>query len=553
MRAIATLLLAALVMPPLAAAPRSAAFEYVEYEGKDALFAAALPDGHYRNPILAGYYPDPSVCKAGDAYYLVNSTFAYFPGLPIFTSRDLVNWTQLGHVIDRPNQLKYAGRAVSEGLFAPAITHHAGRFYVVCTMVGAGGNFVVTADSPSGPWSEPVWLTFGGIDPSLFFDEDGQAYLVGNDGPRGKPLYEGHRAIWLQAFDASKLEVFGPRHLIVDGGVDISRKPIWIEGPHLYKRDGWYYLCAAEGGTGPGHSQVIFRSREVTGPYEPGPVNPILTQRGLDASLPHAVTNTGHADLVEGPDGGWWAVFLGSRPYEGRFYATGRETFLLPVEWPRGGWPLILPAGERVPMTHTAPSAASTPAAVPLTGNFTWRDEFGRSALDPLWMMLRAPETTWWDLQTRPGYLVLEPSDRTLSGRNNPAYLGRRIQHRHFSATLRVEIPTEPGISAGLATFQGERHHFFLAVRRVGDHAELFLERHAGGPGEVVAKSDLPQGATALDLRVEANDRSLSFSHATSPGEWLVLTDKEDATILTTHVAGGFVGATVGPHARLDR
>ena len=541
-----------LLISPLVATPLEVAFDDFEYIGRDSVFVDEVPRGHFQNPILAGCYPDPSICRAGETFYLVNSTFAYFPGLPLFQSRDLVNWTQIGHVIDRPGQMNFNGRGVSEGLFAPAITHHRGRFYVVCTMVGAGGNFVVTADNPAGPWSDPVWLKFGGIDPSLFFDDDGRAYLVGNDGPAGKPLYDGHRAIWLQAFDPEKLAVFGPRHRLIDGGVDLAKKPVWIEGPHLYRRDGWYYLCAAEGGTGPNHSQVIFRSREIVGPYEPGPMNPILTQRGLDAFHPEAVTNTGHADLIEGPDGSWWAVFLGSRPYEGRFYATGRETFLLPVSWPAGEWPLILPAGKRLPLRPPAPRPAAASASIPLTGNFAWRDDFTRPALDPLWTMLRAPSKAWWDLELRPGQLVMRPLSATLSGRENPAYLGRRVQHRHFSASLRLEIPTTPGVSAGLAAFQGESHHFFLAVRRDPDGAEIFLERHAGAPGVIAARTTIPNGSGAIELRLVADDRRLSCAYATRPGDWRNLGGTEDATILTTDAAGGFVGATVGPHTRLE-
>lgn len=198
-------------------------------------------------------------------------------------------------------------------------------------MVDGPGNFVVTAKNPAGPWSDPTPLRFGGIDPSIFFDDDGRAWIVNNDAPQGRPLYSGHRAIWIQEFDYKAQKMVGPRTLLVNGGIDISKKPVWIEGPHLYKLNSWYYLCCAEGGTGSEHSQVILRSKKVDGPYKSWEKNPILTQRDLNGNVPGAVTCTGHADLEIGPDGNWWAVFLAVRPYQGRFSPMGRETFLLPV------------------------------------------------------------------------------------------------------------------------------------------------------------------------------------------------------------------------------
>lgn len=301
------------------AGPQPVKFDSFEYSGKDPFFDAKAEAGEYHTPILTGFYPDPSICRAGQDYYLVNSTFAYYPGLPIFHSKDLVNWRLIGHAIDRPDQLRYHGIDVSGAIFAPAISYHDGLFYVICTMVGSDGNFVITAKDPAGPWSDPVILEFGGIDPSIFFDDDGRAWIVNNDGPDGEPLYDGHRAIRIQEFDYKNLKVVGPRNVMINGGVDLSTKPIWIEGPHLYKVNGWYYLSAAEGGTGPGHSQVVFRSKNVDGPYEPWDQNPILTQRDLPPDVPAAVTCTGHADFEIGPDEKWWAVFLGVRPYGGHF------------------------------------------------------------------------------------------------------------------------------------------------------------------------------------------------------------------------------------------
>ncbi|WP_290488780.1 glycoside hydrolase family 43 protein, partial [Hyphomonas sp. UBA3988] len=208
-----------------------------------------VSDSQARNPILAGYYPDPSIVKVDADYYLVNSSFTHYPGIPIFHSRDLINWTQIGNVIDRPDMLDFSGLTVSRGVFAPTIEFHGGVFYVINTCVDCGGNFVVTATDPAGPWSDPIWLPhIGGIDPSLFFDEDGKVYILNNDAPEGEPRYEGHRAVWIREVDAQTFEPVSDAVVAVNGGVDLSEQPVWIEGPHLYKVDGKYLLSAAEGG-----------------------------------------------------------------------------------------------------------------------------------------------------------------------------------------------------------------------------------------------------------------------------------------------------------------
>lgn len=548
-----------------AAALRSAevanavAFEWFEYTGRDAIFEAPLPAGSYRNPILAGFYPDPSICRVGDDFYLVTSSFAYFPGIPIFHSRDLVHWTQLGHVLDRAAQANFDGRGVSRGVFAPAIGFHDGLFYVINTLVDAGGNFFVTAKNPAGPWSDPVWLNFDGIDPSLFFDDDGRAYIVNNGPPVGAPLYEGHRAIWIQELDLKAQKLSGPREVVVNGGVDLARRPIWIEAPHVFKRGDWYYLICAEGGTAEEHSEVVFRSRAVRGPYAPWERNPILTQRDLDPQRTAPITCTGHADFVAAPDGTWWAVFLGCRPYEGNRYHTGRETFMLPVTWTDDDWPVILPAGEVVPTVVAGPKLpAASAASASLNGNFTWRDEFDAPTLASLWMFLRTPHETWWSLTDRPGALTLTPRAATLAGRENPSFIARRQQHADFSASTALHVPAAAGISAGLVAFQNETHHFFFGVRRNPERGvEVFLERASGSetetaPRTVAVSAIDAAGDAPVGLKIEGHGGACSFFYATRPGEWKSLRENEDASILSTAVAGGFVGATLGLHARIE-
>ncbi|MBJ7416321.1 MAG: glycoside hydrolase family 43 protein, partial [Niveispirillum sp.] len=240
-----------------------ARFDWFEYRGSDPADAKTLGANEYRNPVIAGFYPDPSITRAGEDYYLVNSSFGWLPGLPVFHSRDLVTWTQVSNAIARPGLVNFGHGGLTGGLFAASISHHDGRFYIVNTSFYSGGNFVVTATDPAGPWSDPVWLPDlrNGIDPSLFFDDDGRAWILNNDLPEGdKEAYDGHRALWIQEFDAKNLKTIGPRTMIVSGGADIASKPGYVEGPHLYKKDGFYYLTAAEGGTGTSHAQMIWRA-----------------------------------------------------------------------------------------------------------------------------------------------------------------------------------------------------------------------------------------------------------------------------------------------------
>lgn len=538
--------------------PAPIAFDWFEYTGRDTAFESPLPAGYFRNPILAGFYPDPSICRVDDDYYLVNSTFGYFPGIPIFHSRDLVNWQQLGHVVDRASQLDYDGIGITRGIFAPALSYHGGTFYLVCTMVDAGGNFLMTATNPAGPWSDPIWLRFDGIDPSLFFDDNGRAWMVNNGNPpNNKPLYDGHRAIWIQEFDIAAKKLVGPRSIIVNGGADISTKPVWIEGPHLYRRGDWYYLCCAEGGTSDYHSQVILRSKSPTGPFVPWQKNPILTQRDLDGTAPQAVTCTGHADLVEGPEGNWWAVFLGCRPFARSYWTTGRETFLLPVQWTDDGWPIILPPGERVPYLVKVPKAkpqAGSPPVPPLTGNFTWRDDFDGAVLSPLWLTIRTPKEKWWSLNQPKGYLGLTPRVDSLGGKTTPSFLARRLQHARFETATALTVPAAGGVSAGLVALQNETHYFYLGVRRTGSAVTVFVECANGAAAAVIASATLPS-TREIQLRLVGDEAKLHFAYSTSGKDWHTVLGNADTLPITVQAAGGglhFTGAVIGLHARLE-
>ena len=553
---IATLLLLLPAAPSLGATPAPPVFfDWFEYAGHDAAFEAPLPAGHYRNPILAGFHADPSIVRANDRFYLVNSSFTYFPGIPVMESIDLVHWKQIGNVIDRPTQLDFDGLSVSRGIFAPAIEYHDGMFYVVTTAVDSGGNFIATARDPAGPWSDPHWLpSVEGIDPSLFFDEDGAVYLINNDVPPGPQRYEGHRAIWMQQIDLAAFKPVGPRRVLIDGGVEPAKNPMWSEGPHIYKRGGWYYLSDAEGCTGPQHSQVVLRSREVWGPYLPYTGNPILTQRDLADDRPLPITNAGHADLVEGPDGSWWAVFLASRNYQRRHYNTGRETYLLPVQW-RDGWPVIIPAEQPIPYVVKAPSWMQGDASqAPSTGNFADRDDFDAATLGTGWLQVRVPKQAWADLGLRPGSLAVHPLPEYLDTLRNPAFLGRRQQHLRFEASTDMTRPAT-GVAAGLAAFQSESYWYFLGVRSLGgDRVAIFLEGRDGGGATRTLATRNATASTSLRLKIAGDEGSYAFAFDTGDGQgWQTLADAVDGTVLSTDRAGGFVGALLGPFARDER
>ena len=548
----AALFLAVIVSAPIGA-QEPARFDWFDYRGDD-----RLPEprpGEYRNPILQGFYPDPSITRAGEDYYLVTSTFAWFPGLPVFHSRDLVNWTQIGNAIDRSAQVDFGKLGLSRGLFAPTIEHRDGTFYILNTCVDCGGNFLITAKDPRGPWSDPVWLEDlkWGIDPALFFDADGRAWILNNDAPQGEPLYEGHRAIWIQEFDPKTLKTFGPRTVLVNGGVDISTKPIWIEGPHIQRVNGWYYLTAAEGGTAEGHSQVVLRSRSVTGPYVPYARNPILTQRDLPRDRPNPITSAGHADLVQTQNGEWWATFLAVRPYDGDYYNTGREVFLMPVSW-REGWPRITSPGEVIPWTAKRPRLPQQPAPpVPTNGPFRVLEQFDAPVLGPHWLMMRNPQGQWSRIAG--GALELVPRTVGLGDLGNPSFLARRQQHANAVATTSLRFdPAATGAEAGIVALQNDEYWYSLTLGSEGGAPVLRVRMRDGAEsptaGKIVRAVPIPvRAGDSVQLRIEAKGPRYAFAWSPDGREWRTLVDDADGTILSTKRAGGFVGAMLGLYA----
>ncbi|OGX83164.1 glycoside hydrolase family 43 protein [Hymenobacter coccineus] len=510
-------------------------------------FAAFAQSIELVNPILTGFYPDPSIVKVGPDYYLVNSTFAYFPGIPVMHSRDLKNWKQVGNVISRPSQMNFLGDRMTRGLFAPAIDYHNGTYYVTCTLIDHKGNFVVTAKNPAGPWSDPTFLPeVRGIDPSLFFEGD-KAYVIYNSDPPGTPLYSGHRSIKIIELNPTTLTTVGEAKILVNGGVDISKKPVWIEGPHLMKARDWYYLYAAEGGTSVNHTEVVFRSKSALGPFVPYENNPILSQRELPKDRKNPITSAGHAQFVEGPDGKTYAIFLAVRPYEDNFYNTGRETFITPVEW-KNDWPVMNTGPNGVQYSYQAKfPEVKQPGALPQNGNFGYTLTFEKQ-LDPALLFLRTVDSTNFSLSKAKG-LTLKLKPETCAETGNPAFIGKRQQHMYGSAETELMFAAKAANeTAGLVAFQDEKHFYYLckSVENGKPVVQLFKSTADAKSPEMLAKAPLKAAAGKVMLRINADGDTYSFRYSEDGKNYTVLKDKVDARFLSTQTAGGFIGCLYG-------
>lgn len=493
------------------------------------LSASAIADeaasSTFENPVLSGFYPDPSICRVGDDYYLVNSTFEYFPGVPIFHSKDLVRWRQIGHVLTRPSQLPLEKMRASGGVFAPTLRYHDGTFYLVTTNVWGTGNFYVTATDPAGPWSEPRPLDREGIDPSLFFDEDGTVYYIRHVG--GGDGYIGQ-----QVLDIKTGKLVGEMKKIWGG-----TGGVWAEGPHMFKKDGRYYLMISEGGTSYNHCVTIARSDSPWGPFEACPHNPILTHRKRPE---HPVQALGHADVVETPDG-WWAVFLGIRPQGGQFHHLGRETYLAPVTWNEAGWPTIGNEGA-IEFEMAAPKLASHESPQSPT-----RDEFDADALALDWNFLRNPRDGDWSLTERPGYLRLHGSAKTPSDQDSPAFVGRRQTGLACRASTQLEFnPTRDGDEAGLILRGNDANHVDLGVTRHDGRRQVFLRKVFGGKATEPTYHVLP--SEFVELSIVARPDEYEFFYRPEGGSQVSL-GKVPTRDLSTERIQGFTGVYFGLYA----
>ena len=471
------------------------------------------------NPILRGMYPDPSLCRVDGTYYLATSSFEYLPGIPIHASTDLVHWQLVGHAIHDPAQFDFSAVGDSRGVFAPTIRHHDGLFYIACTQVDGGtvsGNFYLTARDVAGPWSRPVLLRDArGIDPSLFFHE-GRTWWIGCR-EVDEQSFEGETEVWMRELDLQRGELVGPETVIWQR---TQLRAVWAEAPHLYHREGWFYLVTAEGGTAFEHSVMVARSREVAGPYEPFRSNPVLTHRHLGHGVP--VQNVGHAELFEGNDGDWWMIMLATRPIAGH-HVLGRETHLARVTW-EDDWPVV----------NAGVGSLDAPVAMP--------GRWGSTSVPSTSDFLSVRGFTSFAESVDAGLLLRSTGESIDSPRPTAALL-RRLTSTDSTVAIGLDA-IEPGAVAGLVLRQNADFQVRLEVELSGDglRVDLILRQ---GENATVASITLANGPVALAAHVAP--AGVRWTAGTSPQESVEL-GTTPLSALSTETAGGFVGTTFGPY-----
>ena len=494
------------------------------------------------NPILPGFYPDPSICRVNDDYYLVTSTFAYFPGVPIFHSRDLVHWNQIGNILERKEQLPLVNAETSEGIFAPTLRYHDGTFYMITTNVTPTNdinNFIVTATDPAGPWSDPYPLDSAGIDPSLFFDDDGKCYYCGTQNRREGSRYFGDNEIYIQELDLNTMKLVGESYPAWHGAL---RGVEWPEGPHIYKKDGYYYLLISEAGTGHNHAVSIARSKSLTEPFTGHKANPIFTHRHLGYHYP--IVNVGHPDIVETQNGEWWMVCLASRPRGGYYRNLGRETYLVPFIW-EDGWPVINPGKGILEDTFPMPNLPAYEAK-----EIPAKEDFDTDTLPLHFMYLRNPKEENYSLTNRLGYLEMKLNADTLSSKGTPSYVCQRQLSFDFTAETKLSFsPAVENEQAGIAIYQSQSFNYQLLAGKKEDATVLSLVKTERDEVTVLKEEILDALYPDLTLRITENEQDLTFAYSVDGKSEKILADKVDARILSTDVAGGFVGNTIGLYA----
>ncbi len=474
----------------------------------------------YRNPIIPGFNPDPSICRVGEDYYLVTSSFEYFPGVPIYHSRDLVNWRQIGHCLTRPSQLDLSSCPNLMGVWAPTLRYHDGRFYMVVRQPPVERHYYVWTDDIEGEWSEPIYVEQCGIDPDLFFDDDGRVYFTSN----------GSGGIYQSEIDIETGSKLADARMIWSG----SGGP-WPEAPHIYKIEGRYYLMIAEGGTYYGHMETIARGDSPSGPWEECPHNPILTLRTQPMSEVHGA---GHGDLVEAHDGSWRMVFLAFRTTYRLTQHLGRETYLAPVTWV-DGWPLVY-GGRPVTLEMDAETLPLHPwPAEPA------RDDFSSDHLDLAWSYVRNPVASNYSLSERPGWLRLRGSKVTLDDEASPTAVFKRQQHFCCTATALLDFDTGEGEEAGLTVLANAGHHYEIAVTRRG-YRVVIVRRRVGDLVAVVAEESVPEGPITLQIRAEK--LKYHFGYAVGGGEIKEIAEGS-TNYLAVEVAHTYTGAMFGVYA----
>jgi xylan 1,4-beta-xylosidase len=513
-----------------------------------------------RNPILPGFNPDPSILRVGDDYYIATSTFEWFPGVQIYHSRDLVNWRLLTRPLRRPSQLNMLGDPDSCGVWAPCLSHSDGLFWLIFTDVkrygrttvgGASGaslrdfhNYLVTSPTLDGDWSDALYLNSSGFDPSLFHDDDGRKYLVNQlwDHRPGRNRFAG---IVLQEYSSAERKLIGKVHNIFKG-TSIG----FTEAPHLYKRNGWYYLITAEGGTGWGHAMTMARSRSLTGPYELHPDKYIVTAR----DRPHApLQRTGHGDIVDTQAGETYAVYLCGRPLPNRGRCVlGRETAIQKMVWGSDDWLRTLDGSGMPTVESPAPALPAAPfSASPV------REEFdgGSLPIDFQWLRSPWPEELF-SLSARRGYLRLFGRE-TLGSVFRQSLVARRQQAHCFSASTAMEFePEHFQQSAGLVCYYNSAKFHYLHVSHDAEHGRHLrvMSCTPDSPQADAFTAPIAIPAGRIELRVEVDQERLRFAYrlgaGTGAGAWIWLPELFDASILSDEAtapgAPNFTGAFIG-------
>lgn len=476
----------------------------------------------FRNPVLPGFHADPSVCRAGDDFYLVNSTFQYYPGVPVFHSKDLIHWEQIGACLTRPSQVAIENMDENAGIYAPTIRYHDGRFYMVTTVFPSRKHFYVYTDDPAGEWSDPVYIDFclGSCDPTLFFDGD-KCYFLWKDG-----------VIKICEIDVTTGKQKGDIHQLWSGLG--GRYP---EGPHIYKKDGYYYLMLAEGGTEHGHFVTIARSRDLLGPYTPCPSNPILTHFSNKMQNSN-IQGLGHADLVQATDGSWWMICLGYRTHGYLQHVMGRETFLAPVEWEEGGWPVVNNDG-----TLQADMRCRTLPQVPMPAEPSL-DEFDADRLSLYWSHLCMPQKENYSLDARKGWLRMTTSRLTLDEIGNPTFIGHRQSEPDFTATTKVDVTKlKDGGVAGITAYASHHNHYDVQIATRGGRHYLQAKIRIGEMEHI--EKEIPLNQAVAYLRITGDPQYYHLQYSLDNKEFTELT-KMGFRYLSTETIGGFTGVHLG-------
>ena len=507
----------------------------------------------FKNPILAGGYPDPSICRVGDEFFMVNSSFEYFPALPIHKSKDLVNWELVGHGLNRLEQVSGQINLIdvqsNGGIHAPTIRSHNGKYYIITTNVyydeikqrATATNFIITSSNPEGPWSNPIVIKGApGIDPDIFFDDDGTVWYAGNHQP-SDPSFSGETEIWMQELDPINFQLIGQRFYVWRGACG----GVWAEGPHIYKKDGNYYLLIAEGGTSFNHSIMVAVSDKITGPYTSNERNPIFSSRHL--SYDNWVHSTGHGDLVELEDGRWYIVMLGVRGDVKRKSNMGRETFIVPVSWEREPydwkerkivWPVIAPQSGRILKNNPVIFSETIQ-----NKELFFVDDFNKTNLGLAWNHRRAPMQNMFDLASNPGSLRVYANPNILHERKRANFIGIKQTESEFSFEAKMTFsPSGDSDESGIAIVQKDNNFLSLTIKPFNE--DIFLELKLMNKIEtsIASKIIYYKSTLPIQLKVESYQNYYRFYYALKNDDF-ELFEETPADHLLSH---GYTGAHIG-------